>query len=518
MDKNSDYIFKAFIVNSAEYDNGNKETSGAWLYFPTTKEKVSALFKEIGLPNKADSDQYFIDEYKCGNDGFEKFLSIDSNIDELNYLANRISELEDIEMTVFQTVIQTKECQSIKDAINITYNMECYEVIPDINNFEELGQYLFFENERIVSLDMSTYNDFDFVGYAKEMTKGNGSYLVDGVYLKADYAKREDKYNGNIEDIPNEYLVTENGEHLRRKHLLDIEIEVSQDLAFDIDRYMRSTDKEYSAKYPDDFDRMKYYSDCLIEGRTDELKDILTAIGTHESDELVDRICEFEQEYVINNEPEKESEEQKMSDKIKVLVVEPMQEPYIKEIDAGLKSLQKEVDGSIQAVYPFEEEAAIICNEEGKINGLELNRALYDEDGKIYDIIAGTFLICGLTDDNFGSLPDELINKFSEQFKQPETFVKIGHEIISISAEPIKRSDLHMEGNNGIISFGNSSTNVIISTKSQQLKTNSRIDGVPRNMPPKDKKLSIKEQLQQAKKEQGEQSEPKPPRHTPPEL
>lgn len=263
---------------------------------------------------------------------------------------------------------------------------------------------------------------------------------------------------------------------------------------------------------------MKYYSDCLIEGRTDELKDILTAIGTHESDELVDRICEFEQEYVINNEPEKESEEQKMSDKIKVLVVEPMQEPYIKEIDAGLKSLQKEVDGSIQAVYPFEEEAAIICNEEGKINGLELNRALYDEDGKIYDIIAGTFLICGLTDDNFGSLPDELINKFSEQFKQPETFVKIGHEIISISAEPIKRSDLHMEGNNGIISFGNSSTNVIISTKSQQLKTNSRIDGVPRNMPPKDKKLSIKEQLQQAKKEQGEQSEPKPPRHTPPEL
>ncbi len=67
MDKNSDYIFKAFIVNSAEYDNGNKETSGTWLYFPATKEEVSALFKEIGLPNSADSDQYFIDEYKCGN-------------------------------------------------------------------------------------------------------------------------------------------------------------------------------------------------------------------------------------------------------------------------------------------------------------------------------------------------------------------------------------------------------------------------------------------------------------------
>lgn len=50
MDKNSDYIFKAFIVNSAEYDNGNKETSGTWLYFPTTKEEVSAAFEKIGLP------------------------------------------------------------------------------------------------------------------------------------------------------------------------------------------------------------------------------------------------------------------------------------------------------------------------------------------------------------------------------------------------------------------------------------------------------------------------------------
>lgn len=42
-----------------------------------------------------------------------------------------------------------------------------------------------------------------------------------------------------------------------------------------------------------------------------------------------------------------------MSEKIKVLAVEPMQEPYVKEIDAGLKSLQKEVGGTIQAVYPL---------------------------------------------------------------------------------------------------------------------------------------------------------------------
>ena len=113
-----------------------------------------------------------------------------------------------------------------------------------------------------------------------------------------------------------------------------------------------------------------------MSGATLALKDMLTETSTLQGDTLVDKICEFEQKYTpidgfINYEQQKESVEQNMSDKMKVLVVEPMQEPYIKEIDAGLKSLQKEVGGSIQAIYPFEEEAAIICNEEGKINGLE---------------------------------------------------------------------------------------------------------------------------------------------------
>ena len=156
-----------------------------------------------------------------------------------------------------------------------------------------------------------------------------------------------------------------------------------------------------------------------------------------------------------------------MSEKIKVLVVEPMQEPYVKEIDAGLKFLQKEVGGTIQAVYPFEEEAAVICNDEGKINGMELNRALRDDNGRVYDIIAGPFLICGLDGDRFGSLPDELISKFYEQFKQPEMFIQVGREMLAIPAEPQKPRDLHIERNDGIINFG-SGTNTIIHTHIRQ--------------------------------------------------
>lgn len=118
---------------------------------------------------------------------------------------------------------------------------------------------------------------------------------------------------------------------------------------------------------------------------------------------------------------------------ITVLVVEPEKVPYVKEIDPGLKSLQSEVDGWIEAVYPFEDPVAIICNEEGKMNGLPLNRALIDDDsGEIYDIVAGTFLVTGLTEDNFGSLNEEQIKKFSERFRHPETFLQMGNHIIRI--------------------------------------------------------------------------------------
>ena len=75
---------------------------------------------------------------------------------------------------------------------------------------------------------------------------------------------------------------------------------------------------------------------------------------------------------------------------------------------------------------------AIVCNEEAKLEGLPLNRALRDEDGDIYDIVAGTFLVVGLTEDSFGSLPTELMQKFFDHFKVPEQFAKLGDKIVAI--------------------------------------------------------------------------------------
>lgn len=105
------------------------------------------------------------------------------------------------------------------------------------------------------------------------------------------------------------------------------------------------------------------------------------------------------------------------SNTIKALIVEPGKAPYAADIPAGLESLQNLVGGLIQALYPFDDPAAVIANDEGKLLGLPWNRPLFDEDGNIYDILVGTFLVVGLTEDDFGSLSDELIQKYTKYFR-----------------------------------------------------------------------------------------------------
>jgi len=119
-----------------------------------------------------------------------------------------------------------------------------------------------------------------------------------------------------------------------------------------------------------------------------------------------------------------------------VLVVEPMKKPYMKDIDPGLESLQREVGGYIEAVYPFEDLVALVCNEEGKLEGLPLNRAIYGEDGEMIDIIAGTFLVVGLSEDNFAALSEELAEKFGMLFESPEVFYSVNDRIFAKKVEP----------------------------------------------------------------------------------
>ena len=117
---------------------------------------------------------------------------------------------------------------------------------------------------------------------------------------------------------------------------------------------------------------------------------------------------------------------------ISVLMVEPGKYPREIEIGTELEDLQAAVGGNIEVVYPFEDQVGLVMNEEGKINGLPLNRSLRDENGEIMDVIAGPFMVTGLTEESFGSLTPDQMRTYGEMFHTPEVFMKMGRGIMAL--------------------------------------------------------------------------------------
>ena len=122
---------------------------------------------------------------------------------------------------------------------------------------------------------------------------------------------------------------------------------------------------------------------------------------------------------------------------MRVLVVEPERRPEVREIDGSLESMQKVVGGWIQALYPFDEPVALVCNDEGKLMNLPANRGLRDKNGRIYDIVVGTFFLCGAPADSdcFASLTSEQIERYRERFYTPEMFLGMDDHIICLPLE-----------------------------------------------------------------------------------
>ena len=115
-----------------------------------------------------------------------------------------------------------------------------------------------------------------------------------------------------------------------------------------------------------------------------------------------------------------------------VLAVLPGKAPERMELDGSLESMQAFVGGTIQAVFPFSDPVAIVCNDEGKLLGLGYNRVLWDDDGNVYDILCGPSFICGLGDEDFVSLSEELIEKYTQLFQHPELFLRVGNQLMVV--------------------------------------------------------------------------------------
>lgn len=130
-----------------------------------------------------------------------------------------------------------------------------------------------------------------------------------------------------------------------------------------------------------------------------------------------------------------------MEEKLTVVKVEPQKPPEVVTIGSSLEALQAAVGGNIEVVCPYDDMVGLMMNEEGKLRGMQLNRALKDEYGQIYDIIAGTFYVIGLGDEDFCSLTDQQIEDYLSKYEQPYLYMQMGKGIAEIPLHIIPPGD-----------------------------------------------------------------------------
>lgn len=344
----SDFELKAYVTNLGKYNEG--ELVGEWVSFPVTAEEMQQVFDRIGINERY--EEWFITDYDTDLYGISDILGEYTNLEKLNYLAGRLEELASYELDEYKAVLESGlglPEDDLDGLINLTYNLDRYDIIPDVKDEDDLGRYWVEESGVYDTKNMGNLaNYIDYERFGRDIALDEGGMFTDAGYIRDDCSSWDYEFDGELDSIPDEYRLSASGE-------------------------------------------------------------------MEETNEMT------------------------------VLVVEPMKEPYVKTISSDLSSLQSEVAGDIEAVYPYADPVCLIVNEEGKINGLPLNRGLYDDEGNLYDITAGTFLVTGLTEDDFGSLTPEQIEKFTELFRTPEMFVQINGEIKAIPVAANGREETNQD-------------------------------------------------------------------------
>ncbi len=545
-DYDKDYPFAAFITNLGKYNEG--ALVGEWVKFPTTAEELKKAFERIGIGARDDFGQtyeeWFITDYDCYVDGLYDLLGEYANLDELNYLASKLDDMSQDEYERFQAAMEIGDhTGSIQELINLTENLDCYDIYPDIHDHDDLGRY-YIEELDAMQVPEHLRNYIDYEAYGRDIALEESGQFTDLGYVRDTGDSFHEYYDGERGSIPEEYRVMTFQDDIPEEEIS----EWAMDLAYDMDEFFRQNDPQYAAEHPEEHAAKEEIYENLMAGLISTLDEKLAALGQTQEDYLPSEIEKFKDatgyEEFLDVDPqairkaienpnqshvdemlsfaeqanrEYEAElygQQAAPEKLTVLVVEPMKEPYVKEIAPGLHALQAEVGGDIAASYPFDDPVGLVLNDEGKFIGLDLNRSLRDEHGEIYDIVAGTFLVVGLGPENFVSLPPDMIQKYTEQFKRPELFASINGQIVSVPVEPenpLRTAEMTLEDDYGMIDG--------IINNGRRGEELEKAQAEARRTTP-EKKPSIRERLEDAKRECAERKSPdKPaPQKKPPEL
>ena len=197
-------LFEAYITNLGKYNEG--ELVGETLKFPTTTEEVQGLLKRIGVDGVR-YEEFFITSFDGDVLGLYDYLGEYENLDELNHLACLLSELDQGDLEKFEAVIDSGEYSgSVKDLINLTQNLDCFEFYPGVKDEEELGRMYILEFEAL-TVPEHLIDYIDYEAYGRDVRINEGGHFAPGGYVFDNQSKFIEHYTG-LDDIPEEYRIS----------------------------------------------------------------------------------------------------------------------------------------------------------------------------------------------------------------------------------------------------------------------------------------------------------------------
>ena len=288
---NKDYPFAAFITNLGKYNEG--ELVGEWVKFPTTAEELKEVFKRIGIGQRDDFGQpyeeWFITDYDCYVDGLYSKLGEYENLDELNYLASKLDEMSESEYAQFQAGMEMGDhCGSLQEIINLTENLDCYEIYPNIEDYDDLGRYYIDELE-VMQIPEHLQNYIDYEAYGRDVAMDENGSFTDQGYVRDTGDRFCEYYDGERGSIPDEYRVMTFQDDLPEEE----KSEWAMDIAFDLDEFFRQNDPQYAAEHPEAHAAKEALYENLMAGRISALEEKLAALGQTQEDYLPSEIEKF---------------------------------------------------------------------------------------------------------------------------------------------------------------------------------------------------------------------------------
>lgn len=292
-DYDKDYPFAAFITNLGKYNEG--ALVGEWVKFPTTAEELKKVFERIGIGQKDDFGQtyeeWFITDYDCYVDGLYDLMGEYANLDELNYLASKLDDLSQDEYERFQAAMEVGDhTGSIQELINLTENLDCYDVYPDIHDHDDLGRY-YIEELDAMQVPEHLRNYIDYEAYGRDIALEESGQFTDLGYVLDTGDSFHEYYDGERGSIPEEYRVMTFEDDIPEEEIS----EWAMDLAYDMDEFFRQNDPQYAAEHPEEHAAKEEIYENLSDCRIASLEEKLKALGQTPEDYLPSELEKFKE-------------------------------------------------------------------------------------------------------------------------------------------------------------------------------------------------------------------------------